>query len=395
MNFNEDDGFSGFGETDYSNINDLLEQSYAGVEDSGEGDTAAFFQEEEAAPDLRSTQDDPITPTSTKVEDKSFEESVAKLEEESLADLDELKDVPILEDELDLFVSDIEVKEEKPEPVPPPEPTIEADIESLDVDELISLMEETIDDSELEDSISTLNEGMDEVEIETVEPIEVEEEELTPLYDLVDETPVQKDEPETTSSPAVDHPTPTPVEEVKEELTPLYDTVEDTVEETPQKPAEEQVKPEVLRPTPPPESPVDEYSLDHINRVIEILDLYEAFAEEEKYSVLLLLYSGSIDITDRGKVVKKILSVSDEEKETIKTLKELKKIDSVERAFRLMELNETLLRNLSELVFYISDRTPVKTENTFDLARELVKYIEMLKPDLVDYINSTEKIISI
>lgn len=396
VDFNEDDGFSGFGETDYSSINDLLEESYAGAEDSGEGDTAAFFQEEVDTPDLKSTQPEPSRPTSTKSEDRSFEESVAKLEKESLADLEELKDVPILEDELDLFVSDIESEEERPEPVPTPEPTpeptIETDIESLDADDLISLMEETLDDSELEDSINTLTESLEQGESARTDTIE--EEELTPLYDSVDETPIQKTE--TPATPAVKIPAPTPTEEV-EELTPLYDIVEEeTVEETPPEPeevVEEKVEPVI--PTAPPEPPVDQYSLDHINKIIAILDLYESFEEEEKYSVLLLLYSGSIDITDRGKVVKKILSVSDEEKETIKTLKELKQIDSVERAFRLMELNKTLLRNLSELVFYISDISPVKTETDFDLARELVKYIEMLKPDLVDYINSTEKIVSI
>lgn len=372
---NSEESFFDFDDS-FDSVQDLLNDSYAGIEDSGEGDTAIFFEELTQELDQRQEEITPVNIESTVVDD-NFEESIDKLDDEVFSDLEEIKDLntisdedTLTEDDLELFVSSIN------DNLPP----VEESIEDTAEDEFNL---DNIDTDELLDMLNT--------EEETVEGLDTDNK-LTPLYDepvITDDLlPLAEEKDNEEITTLVDEVV--PVIEEYEEITPLYD---DVVQDTPVNDIVQEVSyPETIKVF---EETVEIPTMKTLGRIVKILDTYASFTDDEKHSTLLLLYAGSISIEARDKVVQKVLSITDAERLTIQTLKELKQLDSVERAFSLMDLPDQLLDDVSELVYYVSEKDRPKGLNKINLSREVVKHIEKLNSDIVGYIEKATEIVSI
>lgn len=359
----EEDSFFSFGDDSFSNIDDMLNDSYSGIEDSGEGDTDSFFQDLFGDDNTTNTQQKQSTPIVS-----DFDKDIAKLEEDSLNDLEGINQE-----------TNNNYQEEE-------EPVSDFNLEEINTDDLISMLNNDNEEN-FKDELNQQNIPSEPVVNEDLEPLI--EEYNTPNQNIEkDEEVIYPIDTDKEPEPAQDN-----IVEEEEDLIPLIDenieqdTIKDDLfinNEDNSMPKQEIFEESIKIPT-----------LDTLTRIIKILDTYESFTDDEKHSMLLLLYSGSIKIEARDKVVQKILSITESEKLTIKTLKELKQLDSVERAFSLMGLDNKLLADVSELVYYISDNEMPKGLSKIDLSREVVKYVEKLKPDIVGYIDKAEEIVSI
>lgn len=129
-------------------------------------------------------------------------------------------------------------------------------------------------------------------------------------------------------------------------------------------------------------------------KIIRILDAYRKLSSDVQTIASQFITNGSEVIEDEATLVVKVINVDQVLAVTMKALREAKALDPVERVFFVISLEDDVLHSLGGLVAVFTSGALDGSLDKIAYARNLVREIEKLDARAVNYIESTESILS-
>lgn len=130
------------------------------------------------------------------------------------------------------------------------------------------------------------------------------------------------------------------------------------------------------------------------NKTIRIADAYRALTNEVRTVASQFITSSDEVITDEATLVVKVLNADPMLGTVMKALREAKGLDPVERVFFVIDLRDDVLHSLGGLVSAFTDATFDVNDSKINYARNLVREIDQLESQAVNYVEATESILA-
>lgn len=140
--------------------------------------------------------------------------------------------------------------------------------------------------------------------------------------------------------------------------------------------------------------PSAEDELRRINLVLAIADACRSLSKDDRDIVGQFLTQGE-EVKTEGELVLQVLTSSPTVRTGIKHIKQAKALDAVERAFYVIELTDSDLYNVGDLIAIFSDEEPNRSSSRTQYARQLVKCIEQLDTMRMQYIEAIQSVLAV
>lgn len=206
--------------------------------------------------------------------------------------------------------------------------------------------------------------------------------------------PPEEPEPEATVEPepapepifVAPEPEPAPMPEQQPESTPVQPTVESR-EEVPME--------ATSRPRNQIHVPSGADELKRIHLIVGILDACRSLNSTDREIVGKFLAQDDEANLSEDELVYSVLTSSPSVRTGIRQIKEAKALVDVERAFYVIELRDTDLYNMGQLISIFSEEEPDRNASRTQYARQLVRCVDQLDATLMQYVEAIQSVLAV